>query len=116
MAFVERAEPVEVDHDAARGLPVPRARRHLLAQPRQEVVTAVPARQRIDDARAQQPRALEQSLRARERLGSDVSHPVRTKSREGRRLAARTYGVHALERQTAGQRLRSPSSDTIPGG
>ena len=70
---VDDAEPVDV-HDCA-GERAARAlgTRDLLTQPRLEVVTRVPARHGIADARTQQPCAIDQALERRAGDRRDVA-------------------------------------------
>ena len=88
---------VHVDDQAGDAAAVALAARDLLAQPRLQVARGIPARERIGEAAAQQPRAIDEPVHARRQHGRDVREQVLAGERELRRRAAAAEAVGADE-------------------
>src|SRR5438045_8099416 len=89
---VEALEVIDVDHQAHQRMPGALRARQLLAQPRVQVASVVKAGEKIGEAAAQQPRAVDRVLDAQRRDEPEVRQEIaRQLLRETERVGAREH-------------------------
>ena len=102
---VDALEVIDVDHQAHQRMPGALRARQLLAQPRVQVASVVKAGEKIGEAAAQQPRAVDRVLDAERRDEPEVRQEI------ARQLLGEAERVGAREHQHPVELLVTPQRD-----